>query len=239
MSRGIFVTGTDTGVGKTLVAAGILRHLRNRGLDAVPVKPVQTGVEKAAAGLSVPDLDFSLKVTGLTPEPEELKLMCPYVYEPACSPHLAGKLAGEYPQTRVIKSSVKSLLGTHQAVVVEGAGGIMVPLNENEMMLDLMQTLALPVVLVARPRLGTINHSLLSIQALRRAGLELLGIVFNNTEKPDPEEQFILNDNPWTVARSGDVMVLGNIRHFEGEPDWQQFEGDMTWLNNIYEAVSG
>lgn len=239
MSRGIFITGTDTGVGKTVVTAGIVHWLRRQGIDAVPVKPVQTGSEAGS-----PDLDLCLTACGIQPRSEEKPLMSPYVYELACSPHLAGRLARNYPQIARIKDCVDKLLLSHQAVVVEGAGGIMVPLNEQATMLDLMQALGYPVVLVSRFGLGTINHTLLSIQALRTAGLKLIGVAFNYTQPPQLKEWFIEADNPPTIAQFGEVRILGRIRCLRNlnpkdKNTWDAFEEDMSGLNLILDELNG
>jgi dethiobiotin synthase len=238
MSQGIFITGTDTGIGKTIVAAGLLRSLRQRKIDAVPMKPVQTGAERRGTRLVAPDLEFSLAVSGYKPSPEEIALMAPYLYEPACSPHLAARLANNYPEISRIKDCCNKLLKTHKAVLVEGAGGIMVPINERQMMLELMVSLDYPVVLVARFGLGTINHTLLSIQALRNAGLNLLGVVFNHYEPPLPENRFIEDDNPEAIARFGNIAVLGKLRYmdnnkFDQNETWRQFEAEMPGLSII------
>lgn len=242
ISRGIFVTGTDTGVGKTLVAAGILRWLRNRGIDAIPMKPVQTGAVHDGNNWIAPDLEFCLAASGLQPTVEEKKLMLPYAYEPACSPHLAGRLAIRYPELPVIQQCAGKLLKNHQALVVEGAGGILVPLDEQHTMLDLMVKLDYPVVLVSRFGLGAINHSLLSIRALHEAGLVLLGVVFNRTERSQPENRFIEEDNPDAIARFGKVPVLGKIDYLENiHPEmfeiWDKFETKMPGIGAILENI--
>ncbi|MBI2830343.1 MAG: dethiobiotin synthase [Chloroflexi bacterium] len=241
MSRGIFITGTDTGVGKTVVTAGIVWWLRKQGIDVVPMKPVQTGCRRDGDRLIAPDLEFCLSVSGIHACPDEMPWMLPYAYEPACSPHLAGRLAKRYPEISTIKNCADKLLEKHQVVAVEGAGGIMVPLNERQTMLDLMKTLAFPVVLVARTGLGTINHTLLSIQALRIAGVDLLGVVFNRIAPPQTENQFIEEDNPRAVAQFGDVRVLGKLRYLDlnskAEDAWKHFEEDMTGLNLIHNEV--
>lgn len=238
VSRGLFITGTDTGVGKTVVTAGIVRWLRQQGIDAVPMKPVQTGARRQGNRLVAPDLEFCLAAAGIKPDFEEGRLMLPYAYEPTCSPHLAGRLAGHYPEISKITSCAEKLLEKHQVVVVEGAGGILVPLNEQQTMLDLMVALNYPVVLVARFGLGTINHTLLSIRTLREAGLDLLGVVFNHTELPRPENELIEADNPETIARFGKVPVLGKLGRFEKlspeKPEnWREFERDMPGLETI------
>lgn len=246
MSRGIFITGTDTGVGKTLVTAGIVRWLRNQGIDAVPMKPVQTGGERRSEArgdrLVAPDLEFHLAACDLRPSRDELQLMSPYVYQPACSPHLAGRMAQRYTEPSVVKDCADKLLRDHEAVVVEGAGGVMVPLNESATMLDLMKMLAYPVVLVSRFGLGTINHTLLSIHALRTARIDLIGVVFNQVEQPSTGSRFIEEDNPEAIARFGNVPVVGKIMHLDPnsktEEAWRDFEEAMTGLPDILDALA-
>ena len=241
MSRGIFVTGTDTGVGKTLVTAGIVYWLRNEGIDAVPMKPVQTGGKRCGEELVAPDLEFCLSASRMRPDQGERQLMAPYVYEAACSPHLAGRMAQQYPDPSRIKDCADKLLKSHQVIVVEGAGGIMAPLNESSTMLDLMKILAYPVVLVSRFDIGTINHTLLSIQAIQTSGIKLAGVVFNHSEQAQFIEPYIEEDNPRTIAQFGHVTVLGKIRYLNSpnsKDTWEHFEEDMTGLKNIAEELT-
>jgi dethiobiotin synthase len=237
VSQGIFITGTDTGVGKTLVTAGIVRWLRAQRVDIVPMKPVQTGAEKRDSTFIAPDLEFSLAAANLQPGPDERRLMAPYIYDPACSPHLAGRLAGHYPDIEVIRKSAEILLRRFHALAVEGAGGIMVPLNETQTNLDLMKALCYPVVLVSRIGLGAINHALLSIEVLRQAGISLIGIVFNRTAPSLPEDCYIEEDNPKAVASFGKITVLGEIPYLGPGPmtdvKWKQFAEAMPGLEII------
>jgi len=227
MSKGIFITGTDTEVGKTIVTAGLLRGLRARGIDAVSMKPVQTGAVTQNGKLAAPDLEFHHRAAGYAPDEDERALMAPYLYEPACSPHLAGRMAGDYPKVPRILEAAQALAAKHDLLLIEGAGGVFAPLNESATMLDLMTALGLPVVLVAHRGLGTINHSLLSIRAIESAGLPLLGVVFN--EVGPGEEDFIKKDNPNAVETFGKVAILGNVDYLENveaEPEsvWNTFE---------------
>ena len=167
-----------------------------------------------------------------------IALMAPYIYATACSPHLAGKIKGEYPKIAHIQTCVEALSSSCDMVIVEGAGGVMVPLNEQASMLDLMKSFNFPVVLVAHAGLGTINHTLLSIQALRTSGLKVLGVVFNEVDPGSPEDEFIKKDNIETVARLGYVDVLGNVTYLAGlcpgNGDlWDQFEKNMTGMQKI------
>ena len=219
MNKGIFITGTDTDVGKTIVTAGLLNLLCSNGVNAVPMKPVQTGCVLRNGVYRAPDLDFSISTAGLTISEEEYSCMSPYKYGPACSPHLAGELAGSFPKVEKILYSLKKMESKREFVLVEGAGGVMVPLNESEMMIDLMKEIDYPVILVSHTGLGTINHTLLSIQVLRNAGINILGVIFNNTKPPYEAFEFIREDNVKTIAERGQVNVLGVIDYLKNIQD--------------------
>ena len=214
MSRGLFITGTDTGVGKTVVTAALLTLLRARGMDAVPMKPVQTGCRRTRGGLRAPDLDFVLRMAGLQPPTEELSWMCPYRFAPACSPHLAARLAHTRIRLARLRASFRRLGRRHACVLVEGAGGVLAPVGGRRTMLDVMSLLRLPVLLVARPGLGTINHTLLSLAALRGAKLRIAGVVLVDTE---PRRWGTLErENAAAIARLGRVTILGRLPFLAG-----------------------
>ena len=219
MNKGIFITGTDTDVGKTIVTAGLLGLIRSNGVDAVPMKPVQTGCVLENGKYRAPDLDFSLSYAGVKFAEEEYTNMSPYKYGPACSPHLAGGMVDDFPYIEKIVSCLKKLESKREFVLVEGAGGIMVPLNDNEMMIDLMKATGYPVILVSHTGLGTINHTLLSVQVLSDAGIEISGVIFNNTEPPSEASEFIREDNIKTIAERGEVKVLGVVDYLENVED--------------------
>jgi dethiobiotin synthetase len=232
--KGVFITGTDTDAGKTIAAAAVLVSMRACGIDAVPMKPVQTGGlgnrdrrpgsalsstapvrrDGGAGGwqgpeLQSPDLTFCLQMADLHPDPEELHDMVPFIYEPACSPHLAAAKTGREISLGRIFEAFHSLLQRHQRVVVEGAGGVLAPVSGNQTMIDLMTMLGLPVILAARPGLGTINHTLLSIREIQRSGLTLHGIIFCETTGAGWGE--IEDNNVETIGRMGKARVLGRI----------------------------
>lgn len=210
------MTGTDTGVGKTRVAAALLAAWREAGVDAVPMKPVQTGCWRKGKTLVAPDLAACLAEVGLKPGDDERQDMAPYCFQPACSPHLAAAEAGETISISTIQAAFRRVCRRHEAVVVEGAGGIAVPLTLRRTMLDLMQALRLPVVLTARPGLGTLNATLLSLGALREAAVPVLGVVINQSE-PGRWGR-IEEDNRRTIERMGKTPVLACIRYGES-PD--------------------
>jgi dethiobiotin synthetase len=227
--NGVFVTGTDTGIGKTVLSALLLAEIRRRSLNAAPIKPVQTGCGGAATGtrqqalgnsnppclvpsascLAVPDLDYSLSMAEMKVSDEDYRTMAPYTFEPACSPHLAAELAGTEIEIAEMVIAARTLASEYEFIVAEGAGGVLVPLNRRETMLDLMQALRLPVIIAAHPGLGTINHTLLSIQALRSDGLDIAGVVFVAGEPG--EAGLIEEDNGITIEHFGKVPVLGTI----------------------------
>lgn len=213
-SSGLFVTGTDTGVGKTWVAAGLLAALRRRGLDAVPMKPVQTGCVGRGPALRAPDLEASLAAAGLVPARGERALMVPYAFRPACSPHLAAARAGVRIDLARIVRAARALGAAHEFVCVEGAGGVLVPLDGKLTTVDLMRRLGLPVLLVARAGLGTINHTLLSLCVLRESGLRVAGVVFNQVEPG--RWGMIETDNVRAVARLEQVPVAACLRYQSG-----------------------
>jgi dethiobiotin synthase len=202
--NGLFITGTDTGIGKTALSALLLAELRQRNINAAPMKPAQTGCEGA-----VPDLDYSLAMASMEVDGATYKNMSPYTFEPACSPHLAADMAGIEIDIAEMVIAARTLATDYELVIAEGAGGIMVPLNRRETMLDLMQALKLPVLVAARPGLGTINHTLLSIRALRSDGLDIAGVVF--VTSTDTEPDFIEEDNVTTIEQFGKIPVLGTI----------------------------
>jgi dethiobiotin synthetase len=187
----VFVTGTDTGVGKTVVSAALVIRLRHHG----PVrywKPVQTGIEQD---------DDTATVTSLAACSAAELLASGVRLQRPVSPHLAARLAGTAIELAPLEDTfVEASRSAH--LVVEGAGGALVPLNGIQLMIDLMARLDLPVVIAARSTLGTINHTLLTIEALRRRSLAVAGVVM--VGPPD-------RDNREAIERHGDVQVLGEL----------------------------
>ncbi len=213
-NRGVFITGTDTDIGKTVVAAAVLAGMRGEGIDAAPMKPVQTGGGFRNGAPTSPDLDFCLRMAGLQVGAEEYRKMSPYIFEPACSPHLAAEKAGMEISFDRIADCFESLLETRDLVVVEGAGGVLVPIGGGKTTADLAARLDLPVILTARPGLGTINHTLLSLRELDRAGLTVLGVVFCETNATAWGE--IEEDNRKTIGELGKTEILGRIPYMTG-----------------------
>ncbi len=189
--RGLFVTATDTGVGKTEVACALLRAARAAGIDAVGAKPAQSG---ATPGEPT-DAERLVEAAGRV---EPLAAVCPYALRAPLAPAVAARLEGVEISLARILDAVRALGARHDAVVVEGAGGLLVPLTERETYADLAVALGLPVLVVARAGLGTVNHAALTVEALRRRGLAIAGIVLNRTA---PEDDPSVPHNAAEIAR--------------------------------------
>lgn len=173
--RGVFVTGTDTGVGKTLVACALVRGLRNRGVDAGAMKPVETGV--GAAG----PLD-ALALRRAAGDADPLEDVCPLRYALPAAPTVAASADGRDVEVWAISRAYERLAVRHECVIVEGAGGLLVPVTEQLSMADLARELELPVLVVARAALGTINHTLLTLEVAVARGLSVAGVVVSHAD---------------------------------------------------------
>jgi dethiobiotin synthetase len=201
--RGCFVTGTDTGVGKTVVAAAIVTRLRALGAEVRAIKPLITGLDDPPDPDWPPDHELLARVAGC--EPAQVILAG---FGPAVSPHLAIELAGATPPTlEWLADGVRGLAGDDgvgSVTVVEGVGGLLVPLGPDADVRDLAGVLGLPLVIAARPGLGTINHTLLTLEAARSVGLAVAGVVL--TPWPD-EPSTVERSNRSTIERLGEVEV--------------------------------
>lgn len=207
MKAGYFITGTDTGVGKTLVAAALLQAFAGRGLRAVGMKPVASGCETTAAGLRCEDVASLMAAGNVAASAEWVN---PYALVPPVAPHIAAAQAGQEISIDVIAQAFHKLSAMADVVVVEGVGGFMVPLNAREDTADLAQRLGLPVILVVGLRLGCLNHALLTAREVERRGLRLAGWVANQIE-PDMAVQ---QENIQTLKRRLPAPLLGILPHF-------------------------
>jgi dethiobiotin synthetase len=174
VSRGVFVTGTDTGVGKTLVSCAILRTLRGRGIDVVGMKATETGVGPAGP------LDARALAEAADSD-EPLDRICPQHFALAAAPNVAARHEGKVAELPPVLSAFADLSARHDFVLVEGAGGLRVPISDDVDMADLALALGLPIIVVARAALGTINHTLLTLADAEGRGLELAGVVVSHS----------------------------------------------------------
>ena len=221
---GCFVTGTDTGVGKTLVAAGLLHALAVHHRRVVGMKPVAAGVVPWGDDWASEDAIALRSVSTLAVPPA---LDNPVLLLDPLSPHIAAARAGVQIDIAAIVRSYQALAAQADAVVVEGAGGFHVPLTDTQTGADLAQALALPVVLVVGLRLGCLNHALLTAEAIRARGLTLVGWVANRV---DPEMDAVEENIAYLRARLG-APLLADVPYQDlPEPGKLVFELPEAWL---------
>ena len=200
--RTLFITGTDTDVGKTMVCGCLVQYLFQVGVDVGVQKWASTGNRDSSD-----DVEFCLRLLGADRSKlDAMSDLAPYTFSIAASPHLAAEVEGRRIEAAVIRESYHRISQKHEFIVVEGVGGVMVPLTRDLLLIDLLQELAIPTLVVARTKLGTINHTLLTIEALRRRDIDILGVVFNSL---GGEDDVIANDNVDIIAHIGQLEVLG------------------------------
>ncbi|MGH2993236.1 MAG: dethiobiotin synthase [Solirubrobacterales bacterium] len=199
---GIFVTGTGTGVGKSVVAAAICASLAARGKRVAALKPAVTGLDETP-GEWPPDHELLAAAASAGQSPDQV---APYRLGPPASPHLAAELAGARIEPAILLAAARDAAERADALVVEGVGGLMVPLTSGYLVRDLAIDLGLPIVVAARTGLGTINHTLLTLEAARTAGLRVAGVVMTPwPAEPNPIER----SNRDTLEQLGVVTVSG------------------------------
>jgi dethiobiotin synthetase len=202
---GLFITGTDTGVGKTIVTGAIAAHFRRRyaGKRIAVCKPIATGCVRRREGLVSEDAEFLAHCGDVR---FDLDTICPRRYAEPLAPAIAAERAGKPVEWDAIDRSLQTMSAEADVMLVEGVGGVMVPLDARHTVLDLARWLRLPAIVVARPGLGTINHTLLTLAALRAAHIRVAGVVINRypaQSAPTAEET-----NPAAIERFGKTLVL-------------------------------
>lgn len=200
--KGVFVTGTDTGVGKSMVTGFLAKYLQEKGYKVVTQKWVQTGSRFSA------DINLHLKIMGVSKgaNKDYLDCVCPYIFKLPASPHLAAKAEHKEIKIARIKKSFKLLSSKFDFVIVEGIGGALVPLNEKHLVIDIARELGLPVLVVAQNKLGAINHVLMTIEVLNKRKMKILGVLFNNCKG---QNKLILKDNPDIIRKITGQNILG------------------------------
>lgn len=188
----LFVTGTDTNVGKTFISSALCLFLRRRYF-----KPVQTGTIEGS------DREFVAKIIGEANTLPEI-----YSFPQPFSPHLAAQLENSHIDFNHLRQCIREL---NEPLVIEGAGGVLVPLNEKQLLIDLIKTTPCEVVIVSRSSLGTINHTLLTLQALRAQGIEPLGVIVNGEKNQD-------NEN--AIAAYGKTKIIASVGRGEETKEW-------------------
>ncbi|MDQ7778856.1 MAG: dethiobiotin synthase [Planctomycetota bacterium] len=209
--RGVFITGTDTGVGKTVVAAGIARALKSRGLNVGVMKPVATGAIRQGKRLVNPDVLFLRDAIGLR---DPLGLINPVCLMYPLAPAVAARLGRQRIDLARIAAAFVKLRRMHDVLVVEGIGGLLVPIKSGYFVVDMAREFGLPLLVVARPTLGTINHVALTLECARSRGLDIAGVVLNY--HADFPRGLAEKTNRKTIEEYCGARFLGETVFYEG-----------------------
>jgi dethiobiotin synthetase len=208
--KAFFITGTDTGVGKTLIAAGLLVAAKNRGLSTAALKPIAAGCEMTEAGLRNED---ALLLQSVITQDLAYEQINPVALEPAIAPHIAAQQAKRLLSVDRLSGFCRGVLNSANITLVEGAGGWRVPLNPAETLADLARVLQLPVILVVGIRLGCINHAMLTVEAIARDGLPLAGWVANCIDPDMPCQE----ENVASLVQRIGAPCLGVVPYFDAD----------------------
>jgi dethiobiotin synthetase len=207
--RGLFVTGTDTGVGKTYVACGIIAALRARGVRVGAYKPAVSGSTHGPGG---PIWDDLVQLQSALGGEVEFERICPQRFQAPLAPPVAARLEGKRVDAELLRSGIEWWRLRADVVIVEGAGGLLSPITETEAVADLAGSLGFPLMIVARVSLGTINHTLLTLEAARARGLEVAGIVLNHSTPPNADDSS-LDSNPAELQQRCGTPILAILPH--------------------------
>lgn len=218
MGAGIFITGTDTGVGKTLVACGLATLLRDSGYRVGVMKPVETGCEERDGKPFPPDAYLLKEVSGCS---EPVEKICPYRLRDPLTPSMAAEREGVKIDISLLEKIYGEISSNYDITLVEGAGGLLVPLLPHYTYADLAKLLKLPLLVVAANRLGAINHLLLTLEHVSCRGLQVLGYVFNRLNN---EPSLAADTNREALLSLTAVPCLGEIPtikpHWRTSPTW-------------------
>lgn len=214
--KGIFIAGTDTAVGKTFVGGGLAAALRKKGVDMGVFKPFESGV-----GAGHADYQYLKQMSG-SQDPDDW--ICPNRFEEALAPAVAAEREGREIDWCAMTDCFEAIVTRHEFVIVEGCGGLLVPLAPQKTNMDLIKECEFPVLLVARLGLGTINHTLLSLEALQSRHIPCVGVVLNQTT---PETGIAEQTNPEVLKKRSPVPILGVIPYV------------MTWDPEPFEKLAG
>ena len=204
--KAVFITATDTEAGKTVVCGLLGRFLLEKGYNVITQKWIQTG----SPGFT-PDIMTHLKLMKKKKKDIEkyLPYMAPYTFKLPASAHLAARSENKIVNAAKIKNCLRTLTKQFDYVIAEGIGGALVPFNKKKCVIDIAKDLDLPVIIVAKNKLGAINHTLLTIEALESRKMKILGIIFNGS--PGKEKKIILEDNPKIIRTLTGEKLLGNL----------------------------
>jgi dethiobiotin synthetase len=202
---GIFVTGTDTGVGKTYITAALTYALRKDGIDAIAMKPIATGSDVNKGIFKSLDAVILAKYSNV--DSNEYELINPVFLAEEASPYMASKMLNTSIDIGKVLNAYNELKKRHEFILVEGIGGIMVPISKGYYVADLIRDLGLPVLIVARAKLGTINHTMLTVMACKEYKLNILGIVINMIDYSNKVEA----NTPSIIEELSSVPIIGCV----------------------------
>lgn len=222
---GIFITGTDTEVGKTLIAAGLVVALQDQGIDVGVMKPLESGALSFESAPIPRDAFYLREIAGVQ---DDLDLINPYCFQPPLAPGAAAEQEGVEVDLDQIRKAYEELKGRHQFMVVEGAGGLLVPIAKETLLPKLIKLLDLPLLVVARSSLGTINHTLLTLSYCQQEGLEVIGTIINTSNpQADPAEE----SNPQYIIKFGRAPLWGSFPYMR---DYAGVKGNRDFLAQLF-----
>ncbi len=228
--RGVYITATDTGVGKTLVAAALVAHLRQRGIDVGVMKPVETGVSRSTKAQS-----DGARLRRAAGSHDPMAEVCPYVFRLPLAPLSAAREEGRTIQIAAILQAFRVLRRKHDLLVVEGAGGLHVPITETVDGLDLMERMGLPVIVVGSSGLGGINQALLTLAALRQKKIPVVALALNRLKSVRTKIARAQEQSTVTLLRRlAKVPVVGPLPYSAGvTKHWQDGMMQLAWAVEI------
>jgi dethiobiotin synthetase len=228
--RGVFITATDTGVGKTLVASALVAHLRQRGIDIGVMKPIETGVSRSTKTQS-----DGVRLRQAAGSHDPMAEVCPYVFRLPVAPLSAARAERKTIRMATILQAFRTLHQKHDLLVVEGAGGVHVPMTETVDGLDLMERMGLPVIVVGQSGLGGVNHALLTLAALRQRKIPIVALVLNRlrpvrTKIARAQEQSTVT----LLRRLAKVPLVGPLPYSAGvTQNWNDGMIQLAWTVEI------
>ena len=202
--QGYFITGTDTSVGKTVVTASLANLFKNRGENVGVMKPIETGVDPECSSSANSDAKFLIEVTGVQ---DALEDVCPYRLKAPASPYQAARIEGKELDPEKLLERFRALQSKHSMMLVEGIGGLLVPITQRYNVTDLALQMNLPLIIVSRIQIGTLNHTLLTINAARQHGLKVAGVILNPVH--EGELDTIEEEQGSLIEEFSDTPILG------------------------------
>ena len=202
--QGYFITGTDTNVGKTVVTACLSTLFKSRGEDVGVMKPIETGVDPECSSSANSDAKFLIEVTGVQ---DALEDVCPYRLKAPASPYQAARIEGKELDPEKLLERFRALQSKHSMMLVEGIGGLLVPITQRYNVTDLALQMNLPLIIVSRIQIGTLNHTLLTINAARQHGLKVAGVILNPVH--EGELDTIEEEQGSLIEEFSDTPILG------------------------------